>query len=79
MADPAGAAPKRVEAASPIQLPGVKRVKIRSGPYNVPNMGKKSLNGHMGMLESYPDNVSCVQTSAFSDSNSSMSENRQAL
>lgn len=58
MADPAGAAPRRIEMVSPVKLPGVKRVKIRAGPYSVPNMGKKSLNGHAGMLENYPDNVS---------------------
>ncbi|QDS68772.1 hypothetical protein FKW77_005252 [Venturia effusa] len=57
VADPLGAAPRRFETESPIKLPGVKRVKIRAGPYAVPNMGKKSLNGHAGMLENYPDNV----------------------
>ncbi|KAE9982716.1 hypothetical protein EG328_010709 [Venturia inaequalis] len=56
VADPPGAAPRRIESASPIKLPGAKRVTIRAGPYAVPNMGKKSLNGHAGMLENYPDN-----------------------
>lgn len=53
--DPPGAAPRRIEMKSEIPLPGVKRVKIRSGPYKVPNMGVKSMGGHAGMLEGYFD------------------------
>lgn len=56
VADPPGAAPRRQLLKTPSQIPGVKRVKIRSGPYLVPNMGVKSISGHAGMLENYPDN-----------------------
>jgi hypothetical protein len=38
---------------SDFAVPGAKKVKIRSGPYRVPNMGIKSLSGHSGMLEGY--------------------------
>jgi hypothetical protein len=55
--DPPGAAPRRVEMKSDSPVDGVKRVKIRSGPYRVPNMGTKSLSGHSGMLEGYIDRV----------------------
>ena len=30
-------------------------MKIRSGPYKVGNMTRKSYSGHAGMLENYPD------------------------
>lgn len=36
-------------------IPGVKRVKVRSGPYLVPSMAKRSYSGHAGMLENFPD------------------------
>jgi hypothetical protein len=53
--DPVGAAPRRVDIQSTSKLPGVKRVKTRAGPYKVPNMSKKSFDGHAGMLVNYPD------------------------
>jgi hypothetical protein len=40
---------------SDLKLPGVKRVKIRSGPYLVPSMAKINPTGHAGMLEAYVD------------------------
>ena len=36
-------------------IPGVRRVKLRYGPYKVPNMNKSSITGEMGMLWNYPD------------------------
>ena len=36
-------------------IPGVRRVKLRYGPYRVPNMNKSSITGEMGMLWNYPD------------------------
>jgi hypothetical protein len=54
--DPPGAAPRRQELKTDHFLPGVKRVKIRSGPYNAPNMGKVSFpTMEHGMLWNYPD------------------------
>jgi hypothetical protein len=53
--DPPGAAPRKQFLQTPSTVPGAKRVKIRSGPYLVPNMSKKSLRGHAGMLQNYPD------------------------
>jgi hypothetical protein len=51
VADPPGAAPKRQVQQAKSKVPGAKRVKIRSGPYRVPNMGKKSFpSGHAGMV-----------------------------
>ncbi|KAF2669805.1 hypothetical protein BT63DRAFT_453988 [Microthyrium microscopicum] len=57
VADPPGHAPRKEELKSPMSIPGVtiKRVKIRAGPYKVPDMGTKSVTGHSGMLESYYD------------------------
>jgi hypothetical protein len=60
VADPPGAAPKRVETSSPLaaKVPGAKRIKIRSGPYKVPDMNRNSpTTGHAGMLEAYMDNT----------------------
>lgn len=37
------------------EIPGARRIKIRSRPYNVSNMRGKSINGHAGMLENYVD------------------------
>ncbi|KAF2419607.1 hypothetical protein EJ08DRAFT_706428 [Tothia fuscella] len=53
--DPPGAAPRKQILTSPSKIPGAQRVKIRSGPYNVASMSKKSASGHAGMLENYPD------------------------
>jgi hypothetical protein len=56
VADPPGAAPRRQELKTDHILPGVKRIKIRSGPYNAPNMGKISFpTMEHGMLWNYPD------------------------
>jgi len=56
VADPPGAAPRRVELEPDFTaVPGTRKIKIRSGPYRVPNMGTKSLSGHAGMLEGYYD------------------------
>jgi hypothetical protein len=51
--DPAGAAPRRHVVASPLN-PQAKRVKVRYGPYNVPNMKWKNMIGEEGMLNNYP-------------------------
>jgi hypothetical protein len=50
VADPPGAAPRRVELKSTQKSPGVKRVKLRHGPYKVPNMMTKSVMGEGGAL-----------------------------
>jgi hypothetical protein len=51
-----GVAPKRQEQKSDHPIPGTKRVKIRSGPYTVPNMQIPSFpTGVRGMLWNYPD------------------------
>jgi hypothetical protein len=55
VADPAGAAPRRQTLQTTSTLPGVKRIKIREGPYNIPSMNKKSQSGHLGMLENFVD------------------------
>jgi hypothetical protein len=56
VADPSGAAPRRVTMKAKSKVPGAKRVKVRSGPYRVPNMSKKSFpSRHAGMLENYGD------------------------
>jgi hypothetical protein len=46
VADPVGAAPRKQVLPSPSTIAGVKRVKIRSGPYKVPDMSKASPSGH---------------------------------
>lgn len=53
MADPAEHAPRR--QVLPSEIAGAKKIKIRSGPYNVPHMGLKSQSGHAGMLENWVD------------------------
>jgi hypothetical protein len=52
----AGAAPRRADSESPLaaEVPGTKRVKIRYGPYKVPNMKFKNMLGEEGMLNNYP-------------------------
>src|ERR1700743_2833999 len=51
-----GAAPRRVELANRTpQVSSAKTVKIRYGPYKVPNMSKKSIMGESGTLFNYPD------------------------
>jgi hypothetical protein len=55
VADVPGAAPRKVELASrTAQVPNAKTVKIRYGPYKVPNMSKKSITGESGTLYNYP-------------------------
>jgi hypothetical protein len=55
VSDPPGAAPRRVPLKTDSQIPGVKRVKIRSGPYKAPNMSKMSFpTGEPGMLWNFP-------------------------
>src|SRR5580698_9567172 len=55
VSDPPGAAPRRVSLETDSKIPGVKRVKIRSGPYKAPNMSKKSFpTGEPGMLWNFP-------------------------
>jgi hypothetical protein len=58
VADPPGAAPKRQMMQTTSKVPGVKRVKMRYGPYNVPNMNKTSLTGEAGSLWKYVYNKS---------------------
>jgi hypothetical protein len=54
--DPAeGDAPMKVELKPRHALKGSKSVKIRYGPYKVPNMAKKNLVGEEGSLFNYPD------------------------
>jgi hypothetical protein len=49
-------APKRQEQKSDHPIQGTKRVKVRSGPYTVPNMGVASFpTGVRGMLWNFPD------------------------
>ena len=50
-----GAAPLRADLKSQSKVPGAKRVKIRHGPYKVPNMNKVGLSGEAGSLWNYPD------------------------
>lgn len=55
VADIPGAAPRRVELANRnAQVANAKTVKIRYGPYKVPNMSKKGLTGESGTLYNYP-------------------------
>jgi hypothetical protein len=58
IADVSGAAPRKVNMASRATLvPGSKTVKIRYGPYKIPNMSKKNIVGEEGSLWNYPDKV----------------------
>jgi hypothetical protein len=50
VADPPGAAPKRQESPTKSSVPGAKRIKMRYGPYSVPNMNKTSIVGEPGAL-----------------------------
>jgi hypothetical protein len=54
--EPAGAVGRRAESASPLaaDVPGTKRVKIRYGPYKIPNAKRPNLMGEEGMLSNYP-------------------------
>jgi hypothetical protein len=53
--DPAGAAPRIVHLSPREKTPGSKSVKIRYGPYLVPNMGHKNRVEEEGMLSNFPD------------------------
>jgi hypothetical protein len=50
VADPPGATPRRQLIQSDSKIAGVKRVKMRYGPYQVPNMGRTGLTGEAGSL-----------------------------
>jgi hypothetical protein len=51
-----GATPRKVELQNRTpQVQEAKTVKIRYGPYKVPNMGRKSAMGESGTLFNYPD------------------------
>jgi hypothetical protein len=54
--DVQGAAPRKVVLANRTpQVKEGKSLKIRYGPYKVPNMSKKSVVGESGVLYNYPD------------------------
>jgi len=55
VADPPGFSPKRVTMTTTSKVSGAKRIKMRYGPYSVPNMNKTSIMGENGMLWNYPD------------------------
>ncbi|KAE9986781.1 hypothetical protein EG328_004799 [Venturia inaequalis] len=55
VADPPGATPRKQLIKSDSPVPGVKRIKMRYGPYKVPNMGTKGISGEAGSLWNYPD------------------------
>jgi hypothetical protein len=50
-----GDAPLRVEMTPRYALAGTKTVKMRYGPYKVPNMNKKNMVGEYGSLFNWPD------------------------
>jgi hypothetical protein len=49
-----GAAPRKTTLTSKFDIPGAQRVKLRYGPYKVPNMKRKNMLGVSGMLFNYP-------------------------
>ena len=53
--DPPGAAPRRVVLKPRADLAEMQTVKLRYGPFKVPNQKKKNLVGEYGMLYNYPD------------------------
>ncbi|TID27629.1 Diphthamide biosynthesis protein 2 [Venturia nashicola] len=55
VADVPGATPRKQLIKSDSLVPGVKRIKMRYGPYKVPNMNTKGLTGEAGSLWNYPD------------------------
>jgi hypothetical protein len=57
VADPAGASAKKVELAARANIPGSKTIKMRYGPYKVPNMKVKNVLGEEGSLWNYADNA----------------------
>jgi hypothetical protein len=53
--DVPGAAPRKTELTNRVpQVAAAKTVKIRYGPYKVPNMSHKGATGEMGTLFNYP-------------------------
>jgi len=53
---PTGEAPARATLKSDLNVPGVKQIKVRTGPYLVPGMNRQNtFSKHWGMLESYYD------------------------
>lgn len=50
VADPPGAAAKKQVVESPSKVAGAKRIKMRYGPYMVPNMNRTGLTGEPGSL-----------------------------
>jgi hypothetical protein len=48
-------ATNRVTLTPTYPLAGAKKLKLRYGPYKVPNMNKKNLIGEMGSLFNFPD------------------------
>jgi hypothetical protein len=57
VADPPGATSKRVEMAVRTKTTGAKTVKMRYGPYKVPNMKVTNILGEEGALWNYADPV----------------------
>jgi hypothetical protein len=56
VADPVGAAPRRVALqARNKQLENTETVKIRYGPYKIPGENTKNVMGEGGTLFNYPD------------------------
>jgi hypothetical protein len=53
---PPGSASRRENQPSTTGIPSAKRVKIRYGPYMVPNSNRKNLMGLNGKLTTYPHN-----------------------
>jgi len=53
--DPAGAGPRVIQLSPREKTPGSKSVKIRYGPYLVPNAGYKNRVEEEGMLSNFPD------------------------
>jgi hypothetical protein len=48
-------APNTIKLSPRYPLAGSKSIKLRYGPYKVPNMNKKNLAGEMGSLFNFPD------------------------
>jgi hypothetical protein len=48
-------APNKVKMNSSYPLAGAQKIKLRYGPYMVPNMNKKNMAGEMGSLFNFPD------------------------
>jgi hypothetical protein len=55
VADPAGAGPRIIQLSPREKTPGSKTMKIKYGPYLVPNAGHKNRVEEEGMLSNYAD------------------------